>query len=109
MKKESIFICFISLNEEFENPSVWTEETEESINAHANFMEKLGEEGKLIFAGRTDLAPGDKELTGVVLIKAPSIEVARAIMSRDPGLINMIQTSKVFPFKLAINCFHNLA
>lgn len=107
MKEGNTFICFIELNEKFANPSGWTEETKEIISAHSNFMDKLGEDGNLIFAGRTDSVQDDNDLIGVVLFKADSIEEARAIMSRDPGVLNLIQKSRVFPFIRAKNYIEN--
>lgn len=108
MKQEANFICFIELNEKFANPSEWTEETKEIISAHSNLMDMLVEDGKLIFAGRTDSVQDDNDLIGVVLFKADSIEEARAIMSRDPGVLNLVQRSRVFPFILAKNYAKNL-
>jgi uncharacterized protein YciI len=52
-----------------------------AIGAHGAYMKRLFGEGRSFAAGPTTDAPG-----GVVILRASSLEEARALMAADPGV-----------------------
>ncbi len=105
---QDLFIYYLKLADEYNDPAKWTDSTYKIIQEHSEFIDDLGRKGTLIFAGRTKLDPGDDNLFGIALIKSNSIEEAKVIMAKDPAVINNIQVSSIFPFSLGIQYFENL-
>jgi len=105
---ENLFIYHLKLTPTYDNPEKWTDETYNVIKVHAEFLDSLGREGILVFAGRTTFNPGDKNLFGIAVIKAPSLEMAKKIMANDPAVLNNIQMASIFPFSIGIRHFENL-
>lgn len=105
---ENLFVYHLALTPEYNNPEKWTADTYKIIQEHSEFIDSLGRNGILIFAGRTKLNPGDENLFGIAVIKAPSIEMAKKIMRNDPAVLNNIQMASIFPFSLGIRYFENL-
>jgi uncharacterized protein YciI len=103
-----IFIYKLRLTKKYENVKAWDDAASLAISKHVNFLDSLGKSGTLIFAGRTDLEPGDDNLFGIALIYANSLQQAIEIMSQDPAVLAGIQQSSVFPFRLAIRHFENV-
>lgn len=103
-----LFIYQLKLAPEYNDPVKWTDSTYKVIRQHGEFLDSLGRVGTLIFAGRTVLNPGDKNLFGIAVIKASSPDVANKIMAKDPAVINNIQEASIFPFSMGIRYFENL-
>ncbi|UCH66198.1 MAG: hypothetical protein JSW63_03440 [Ignavibacterium sp.] len=105
---KDLFIYHLKLTTEYNNPANWTDATYKVIQEHSEFIDSLGGNGILIFAGRTELKPGDDNLFGIAVIKASSLETAKDIMASDPAVLNKIQKASIFPFSLGIRYFENL-
>lgn len=108
LQKDDLFIYYLKLSEEYNNPEKWNDSTYKLIHQHSEFIEDLGRQGILIFAGRTNYDPGHENLFGIAVIKASSIEKAREIMAKDPAVIHKIQVSSIYPFKMGIRYFENI-
>lgn len=108
MGKKELFIYHLKLTDQYNDTSIWTEETTLRVNQHAEFLDNLGQEGILVFAGRTKYDPGDDRLFGVAIFKANSLEHAREIMEHDPGVIYKIHTGTILPFSMGIRYLENL-
>ncbi len=106
---ENLFIGYIKLKPKYVNLKAWSKETYKLIKEHSAYLNKLGEDGILLFAGRTKLDPEDENLFGIMVFKAPSSEKAKELVSKDPAVSNQIQKIDVFPFSLGIQYFQNIA
>ncbi len=105
---EQIFCYYLKLTKAYEDPARWTDETEKAIQKHAQWLDDLGKQGILLFAGRTLLQPGDEHLFGIAIFKAPDISKAKALMAADPAVVAGIQKAQVFPYLIAIQHFENI-
>jgi uncharacterized protein YciI len=99
------FLYHLTLTESSEDPANWTHEDEATISRHAEFLDALGRDGRLVFAGRTDFAPGHPDLFGIALIRADSLGEAEELMAPDPVVVAGIQSARVLPFTLPIDHF----
>ena len=106
--EENYFIYRLRLSPKYQNGKNWTNSTQETIQEHVNFLNELGNQGKLIFAGRTDLDLGNENQFGIALILAHSQKEAEEMMAKDPGVEAGIHLSEVYPFRLAISHFKNI-
>jgi len=107
-KNDSLFLYHLTLTETYNTPSMWNESTMVTIKKHAEFLEELGEQGILSFAGRTLFTPGDPNLFGIAVINAKSLSDARQIMSSDPAVVAGIQQANIYPFSMGIKYLKNL-
>ena len=105
---EQLFIYHLTLTPYYKNPKNWTEATFQMIQEHATFLDNLGKQGILAFAGRTNLAFEDENLFGIAIIKANTLEQAKAILKNDPAVLNGIQQANIFPFWMGIRHLNNL-
>ena len=103
-----LFCYYLKLNDAYKNPTSWTEEVQQTLQRHAIWMDNLGKEGKLIFAGRTLVGLEDENLFGIAVVKAKDFEEATKMMSVDPAVVAGIQRSQVFPYSMAIRHPENL-
>lgn len=103
------FLYHLSLNASHQDPSTWTEADHAALNGHLNFLNQLGDEGKLIFAGRTDMPMDDPMLFGIALVMADTLEAAIEMMAGDPAVVAGIQSSQVLPYRLAVQHFQNVS
>ncbi|MGE0590493.1 MAG: SRPBCC domain-containing protein [Cyclobacteriaceae bacterium] len=103
-----LFCYYLKLNEAYKDPASWTDEVQQTLQRHAVWMDDLGKEGKLIFAGRTLVELTDENLFGIAVVKAKDIEEATKMMSVDPAVVAGIQKSQVFPYTMAIRHPENL-
>jgi uncharacterized protein YciI len=99
------FLYHLTLTESFEDTANWSEDDAAMISRHADFLDALGREGRLVFAGRTDFAPGHPDLFGIALIRADSLGEAEELMAPDPAVLAGIQSARVLPFTLPIDDF----
>ncbi len=105
---ENLFLYYLKLTPAYNDPSKWDTNTVEVIEAHAAFLSNLGEKGILAFAGRTNFDPGHKDLLGIAVVMADSIEEAHQIMDPDPAVVQGIQSARIFPFSMGIRFLSNL-
>jgi uncharacterized protein YciI len=103
-----LYLYHLVLTEFYRDSQNWTDKTYATTQQHAEFLESLGKEGVFTFAGRTDFGPEDKDLFGIAVIKAGSIEKAKQLLADDPAVIAGIQQASVFPFSMGIRSFENL-
>jgi uncharacterized protein YciI len=103
-----LFLYRLRLSPRYDDPAAWTEETVETIDRHARFLDALGREGRLVFAGRTDFEPGDPRLIGFAVVKAESAEEAARLLAPDPAVRAGIQIAEIHPFRMPIRHLHNL-
>lgn len=109
VKYENSLFCYqLRLTEVYNVPDNWTPEAWQIIEEHGDFLNRLGKEGILVFAGRTIYQPGDKRLFGIALIKAKNLEAATKIMENDPAVIAGIQQAMLYPFSMGIRYFDNI-
>lgn len=103
-----IFCYYLRLTDHYAHPENWTARTWEIIEEHTRFLDDLGKEGVLIFAGRTDFEPGDQRLFGIALLKAANLESAEAVLADDPAVVAGIQKAEIYPFSLGLRHFRNI-
>jgi len=105
---ESLFICKITLTEKCHKEGL-PKDFLEVIDKHGKYLDELGKQGKLIFAGRTKIEPvTDKSNYGLVLFKASSLEHIRRLQDADPAVQAGVQQWEFFPFSMGIRYLHNL-
>lgn len=99
---DPLFLYHLVLNEAYHDPAAWTDDDRATIRSHAEFLDELGRDGRLAFAGRTLYEPGHPDLFGIAVIRAPSMEAARELMAADPSVTAGIQRASIHPYSLAI-------
>lgn len=105
---DSLFLYRLTLSEHYQKSENWTEDTWRTIQIHADFLDSLGREGILIFAGRTLRPPGHPQLFGIAVFYAPTRKDAEWLMQRDPAVVAGIQRMEVIPFSMGIRHFKNV-
>ena len=71
---------------------------EQAIAArHWAYSQSLLNDGTLVFAGRT--LNRDSSTFAFAVVRAPSVELARAIAERDPAVAGGVFAAEVFPFQ----------
>lgn len=103
---ETLFICKLTIGAAFK--STQSDELKKIVNSHAKYLDQLGDEGKLIFAGRTQLAPTDPRNYGIVVIKARNEKEVDDFKNQDPAVKANLHTWEVLPFSMGIRHFNNL-
>lgn len=68
---------------------------------HFLYLKDLCERGVVLHAGRTLTA--DARTFGIVILRAPSEDAARAIMESDPGVARGLQRAELFPYRIALS------
>lgn len=104
---DNFFLYHLRLAEPYKNPDNWTSAVQNTISRHARFLDSLGAAGILLFAGPTDLGLEDPNLMGISIIKATSLEAARALLAPDPAVQAGIQIAQVLPYRMSIRHFQN--
>ena len=80
-----------------EGPS---EEEQEIIAAHFEYLKGLQERGVLILAGRT--LNVDESSFGIVIFNAKSEDEANEIMERDPAVRHGVMRGTLYPYRVAL-------
>lgn len=96
------FIYQLRLAPFYRDESSWTEKTRQIVSEHFNYLKQNCQKGKVLLAGRSDLAIADNENFGICIFKAPSRNEAQRFMDKDPCVIHGIMTAKLFPFSVAM-------
>ncbi len=99
---DSLFLYHLVLNETYHDPAAWTDDDRATIGRHAEFLDGLGRDGRLAFAGRTLYDPGHPDLFGIAVIRAPSLEAAQEMMAEDPSVLAEIQRASIHPYSMGI-------
>jgi uncharacterized protein len=73
---------------------------EKILEEHFAYLERLGEQGRLLLAGRTDTT--GPETFGIVLFGAESKTAAEGIMNADPAVKKKLMRATLYPFTVAI-------
>ena|SRR5687768_8884718 len=96
------FIYQLKLLPKYRVQANWTEQTQQIISTHFNYLKKHCDEGKVLLAGRTGLSIEDDNNAGICIFRAESLEAAGDFMNNDPAVVNGVMTARVFPFSLAM-------
>ena len=102
-----MFLATLRLSAYYQNPANWAPESLQTIDAHAEYLDAIGREGRLLLAGRTLFEPGHPDLLGIAILLVETMEEAEAIRDADPARIAGIQEWKIFPFSMGIRHLNN--
>ena len=103
-----MYLATLRLSSHYQHPGNWTPEAFQTIDAHANYLDALGREGRLLLAGRTLFDPGHEDLLGIAILLVETLEEAEAIRDADPAKVAGIQEWRIFPFSMGIRHLENL-
>lgn len=104
---ETLFICKLTIGASFK--ATPPDELNKIVNKHAQYLDQLGKDGKLVFAGRTQLEPIDPRNYGIVVIKARDEKEVAAFQKEDPAVKAKLHTWEILPFSMGIRHFNNLS
>jgi len=84
---------------------------EQAIGPHGEYMRKIFAEGRMLAAGPTVNADGGVTLVdgGIVLLKAASLEEAKAVMAADPAVTAGLFVGEVRSWRVAFSTGDPLA
>ena len=88
------------------DPKKWTKEDNAAVGAHFVRLQKMTEEGKVLFFGRTQDTTADGKLVpdtlGLIVLEAPDRAAAEGVLQSDPAVKAGIMRGKVFSYKIAL-------
>ena len=91
---------------ELQDSKNWTKEDNAAVGAHFVRLQKMTEEGKVLFFGRTQDTTADGKLVpdtlGLIVLEAPDRAAAEAVLQGDPAVKAGIMRGKVFSYKIAL-------
>ena len=91
---------------ELQDPKNWTDKDNAAVGAHFTRLQKMTEEGKVIFFGRTqDTTPEGHlvpDTTGLIVLEAPDRTAAEKVLNDDPAVQAGLMKGKVFSYKIAL-------
>lgn len=96
------FCYILRLYPQYFHSDGWTDEANETVGKHFNYLKKYTEEGTLILAGRTVNEPMSAEDFGIAILETASKEEAQNIMDNDPAVVGKIMYAKLYDFSLAL-------
>ncbi len=100
---EKKHFCYrLSLREDLRDFKNWTEEENEIVAVHFNYLKSMLEAGKLVLAGRTVNMPMTDKDMGIAILETDTMEEAAEIMANDPAVKSGIMTAELFEFSLAL-------
>ena len=88
----------LSLTPHYQIDANWTEETNQHLGQHFNYLKTLFETGVMKHVGRTDMPSAHEDLHGYAIFEAADVGAATAIMNNDPAIVNGIMTAKLLPY-----------
>lgn len=95
--------CYrLSLRGDLRDFKNWTEEENQTIGVHFNYLKDMLEAGKLVLAGRTVNMPMTDKDMGIAILETDTMEEAAEIMANDPAVKSGIMTAELFEFSLAL-------
>lgn len=91
---------------ELQDPKNWSASDNAAVEAHFTRLQKMTEEGRVIFFGRTQDTTADGHLvpdtTGLIVLEAPDRAAAEAVLRDDPAVRAGLMHGKVFSYKIAL-------
>lgn len=102
-----LFVCKVMLTEKTKDAGL-SEKDMDVVGEHAAYLTKLGEQGTLIFAGRTKTDPVDPRTYGIIMINASSQSEVEKLRDNDPAYKASIQNWEILPFSMGIRFLENL-
>jgi uncharacterized protein YciI len=96
------FIYILQLSPAYRQEENWTEETNDIISLHFNYLKNLVGEGKLLLAGKTAYHIDHPKNRGIVILSVDDEDSAYEIMLSDPAVKNNVMTAELHPFSLAL-------
>lgn len=97
------FMYVLTLTDYYRNDSNWTEETNQRLGEHFNYLKSLYEQGVMKHVGRTNLPSAHEHLHGYAIFETTDEVSAAHIMNSDPAVIHGIMTAQVFPYIIVFN------
>jgi uncharacterized protein YciI len=95
--------CYrLSLREDLRDFKNWTEEENQTVGVHFNYLKGMLEAGKLVLAGRTINMPMTDKDMGIAILETDTMEEAAEIMANDPAVKSRIMSAELFEFSLAL-------
>lgn len=95
--------CYrLSLREDLRDFKNWTEEENQTVGVHFNYLKGMLEAGKLVLAGRTINMPMTDKDMGIAILETNTMEEAAEIMANDPAVKSRIMSAELFEFSLAL-------
>ncbi len=93
--------CYLlRLHSQYFDINNWTNETNEIVKSHFNYLKDLTEKKVVVLAGRTLNEPMTNEDFGIVVLETHSIDEARNIMENDPSILGNVMYAKLYDFSL---------
>lgn len=92
------YIYKLVLIERLNQDENWTDEDNQIVDKHFNYLKELLNQNKLILAGRTT----NEDKFGIVIFEAETDEDAQEIMNNDPAILNGIMTGQLYPYRVAL-------
>ena len=83
-----------------EMPFEPTEEESRAVGEHFAYLQRLRDEGKLVLAGPSLVAPGDTIGIGVYDVEDEA--EARALLDADPAVTSGVMTAELRPFRISV-------
>ena len=91
---------------ELQDPKNWSDKDNAAVGAHFARLQKMTDEGKVVFFGRTQDTTPDGHLvpdtTGLIVLEAPDRAAAEAVLRDDPAVMAGLMRGKVFSYKVAL-------
>lgn len=94
------FIYILSLNKQYHDLGNWTEATNQTMDAHFNYLKTLFEKGVMKHVGRTDMPFGSEDLKGFAIFETETEESANNLMNNDPAVRDDLMSAKLLPYKI---------
>jgi uncharacterized protein YciI len=94
------FIYILTLNQQYYDLANWTAATNQTMEAHFNYLKTLFEEGTMKHVGRTDMPFGNEDLKGFAIFETENEQSANEIMNSDPAVCNGLMSAKLLPYKI---------
>jgi len=92
------FIYILTLNKKYHQQQNWTEETNQTMSAHFNYLKNLFEQGVTKHVGKTDMPFESEDLNGYSIFETDSQESADSIMKNDPAVRDGLMSAKLLPY-----------
>jgi uncharacterized protein YciI len=100
--KPKAWLGVLTLTEKYKTEANWTGQDQGIVGEHFQRLIKMKEAGKVILAGRTELALDNPDMMGLVIFYAKDEKEAQQFMQDDPAVKNKIMLAKVHPYGLAL-------
>lgn len=92
------FLYRLRFTEAFQDHNKWTEEDWERVKAHGTLLKRLGQAGRLLFTGRSQILEGDINSVYLSILRAKGMEDAKNMMAVDPLITSGMCTAELNPY-----------